>query len=184
MTEAQRGTLPAKLARQIGAAPPLPGEAGPEPQTMMDWALHYSRRGLYVFPCDNYVGNPLMEKWHKAATTNASQIAEFWAPSAEADIACVPDRSGHFVIAVVGKMGLVSLQKIETQYGRLDPAIAVDNRWHNRLLFFSGIALSSCEQLGPGIHVLGAGRYVFLPPSMARIPEELPDDQRGGSRHA
>lgn len=181
---AQSGTLPGDLARRIGAAPPLPGEAGPEPQTMMDFALHWSRQGLCVFPCENYVGQPLVEKWHKAATNNASQIAEFWSAHPEADIACVPDRSGHFVIGIVGKIGLASLRKIEGEHGRLKPAFVVNNRWGNQYLFFSGVALSSHDELGKGVHVFGTGRYLFLPPSLTRIGEELPADQRGVAGHA
>jgi len=183
-TEAQSGSLPTELARRIGAVPPLPGEVGPEPQTMMDWALHWTRQGLNVFPCENYVGNPLVEKWHKAATNNASQIAEFWSAFPYADIACVPDRSGQFVIGIFGRIGLASMHKIEGEYGKLDPAFVVKNRWGNQYLFFSGVALSSHDKLGQGVHVFGTGRYLFLPPSLTRIAEELPVDQRGTHGHA
>lgn len=179
-----KGFLPDALARRVGAAPPLPGEAGPEPQTMMDWALHWARKGLHVFPCENYVGNPLVEKWHKAATKNASQISEFWSAFPDADIACVPDLSGHFAIGIVGNTGLASLQKIEGAYGKLSPALVVKNRWNNQYLFFCGGALSSHDELGLGVHVFGAGRYLFLPPSLARIAEELPVSQGGAVLYA
>ncbi len=182
--DAPFGILPPDLARRIGAAPPLPGEVGPEPLTMLDWALHWARQGLHVFPCENYVGNPLVEKWHKEATRDAGKIAEFWSAFPDADIACVPNRSEHFAIGIVGKTGLASLRKIEGEYGKLNPAFVVKNRWDNQFLFFSGVALSSHDKLGQGVHVLGAGRYLFLPPSLTRLAEELPTDQRGASRYA
>ena len=178
------GTLPDELARKIGVAPPLPGEAGPEPQTMMDWAMHWAQQGLHVFPADSYVGNPLVEKWHRAATNDTSKIAEWWSEFPDADIAVVPDASKYFVIGVVGKIGLASLHRIERDYGKLEPAFVIKNRWGNQYLWFTGSAFSSHDKLGQGVHVFGAGRYLFLPPSLTRIAEELPADQRGKANYA
>ena len=39
----------------------------------------------------------------------------------DADIAAVPDLSGHFVLAAVGNRGLASFDALKKQYGALFP---------------------------------------------------------------
>jgi hypothetical protein len=164
-------TLPGELARRIGAAPPLPGEAAPEPQTKLDHAISWARQGLHVFPCKSWLGTPLVKNWWKVASHDPGQIRQWWSETPDADIAAVPSMSDHFVIAVIGTRGHASLEKLEEKYGELTPEFVTVN-WRDDLhLWFRGEALTSHNLLGPGLHVMAAGAYVYLPPSVAPNPD-------------
>jgi Bifunctional DNA primase/polymerase, N-terminal len=156
--------LPLALARRIGSAPPLPGEAPPEPQTKLDWALHWHHRGLSLVCCKEWLGTPI-----KDCETN-SQIIAAWKANPNADIAAVPRSSGHFVIAAVGERGRESLDSLEERYGAFAPDFSTENRWGDLHLWFKGEALTSHNFLAPGIHVYGAGTIVYMPPSAAPSP--------------
>jgi hypothetical protein len=165
------GTLPDALLRRVGAAPPLPGEETPEPTTNLDWALRWQERGLYLFPCKPALGLPIPEKWWSKASKDRSIIVDWWNEHKDADIAVVPERSNHFVISAVGEAGQDSLAALEEEYGPFNPEFEYENRWGSRHLWIlnslTGHALSSHDLLGKGIHVFGAGTYVYLPPSVA-----------------
>jgi hypothetical protein len=48
----------------------------------------------------------------------------------------------------------------------------------NAAFIFEGAAYTSHEVIGRGLHVFGAGRYLYLPPSSAQVLEEIPPCQR------
>jgi hypothetical protein len=164
--------LPLEIARQIGAAPQLAGVATPEPETTLDWALHWAARGLHIFPCERFLGRPMVPKWYTEATNNAAQIVEWWAAHPTADIGVVPEHSGHFVLSAVGEDGLESLDALEAKYGEFSPDFTTFTGWETEHLWFKGRALSSHNRLGLGLHVFGAGTHVYLPPSWAPLSIE------------
>lgn len=140
----------------------------PEPETPMDHALQWARRGLCIFPCERFLGLPLVQKWHSAATCATSTIVEHWSTWQDADIAGVPDRSGHFVIvAVKEQYGDLSLMELEDELGELPVDFRYTNRWGDEHLWLTGSAMTSHHKLGRGLHVLGAGTYCYLPDSWA-----------------
>ena len=175
-TKRRPGELPAELAERIGVQ--IPGQQ-PEPLIMLDWALRWADRGVHVFPCVRYLDSPLIPKWYAAATTCTTQIVEWWSALGEADIAGVPDRSGHFVIVASGDDGADSLAEIEDEYGPLPTEFRHLNRTEDsEHLWLKGSVVTSHHRLGRGLHVLGAGHYVYLPMSWA------PDHHWNGGSHA
>jgi hypothetical protein len=168
-------TLPIEFGRLIGAQLPETESAAPREDqltVMLDWALHWTRRGLCVFPAKPLIGTPILVKhWYSCATSNTAQIVQWWAERPDADIGCVPGKAGYFVIAAIEREGgLESLQEIEKEFGPLAPDIDTDNNHNDRFLWFKGCAPSNYQGVGDGLYVLGAGHYVFLPPSLAPAP--------------
>ncbi len=161
-------SLPLDLARRIGAISDLVGSPDEVlPQTQLDWALRWAHRGLHVFPCQSILGTPIPKKWYAVATPEVSHIVEWWSETSDADIAAVPELSGHFVFAVCGEAGEQSLAALESRHGKLAPEFETDTRWGIRHLWFKGRALTSHDYLGAGLNVIGPGRFVFLPDSLA-----------------
>src|SRR5438477_10421386 len=111
------------LARRFGMR--IEGEPAPLPITMLDHALSFAARGLYIFPAEPHLGRPWVKYWRGEATTNADTIMSWWAQTGDpdrdwytADIGAVPDRSGHFVVcAHKDEGGIDSLADLEAQYG-------------------------------------------------------------------
>src|SRR5438105_2331933 len=106
------------LARRIGLT--LPGEEPPEPQTMLDWALHWARCGIHVFPCARCLGSPYVGDWYNQATSGGTaKLVHWWSEWRDADVAGVPCLSGHYVIIAAGATGMNSLLAIEDEFGEL-----------------------------------------------------------------
>jgi hypothetical protein len=141
-----------------------------EPVTMLDHALRWAERGLYVFPCERFLGRPIPSKWHSAATDDPFKIMEQWDANPTADIGAVPAKSDHFVIVVTGDEGRASLAALEVEHGPFRPEFSYANRWGDRHLWFPGSAFTSHHRLGRGLHVLGRGQFVYLSPSLAPDP--------------
>jgi len=167
--------LTAEFARLIGAttdAEPAASPRGDQLIVMLDWALHWAKQGLHVFPCKQLHGGPLTcGHWHEAATVKEGKIVQWWAEAPDADIGCVPGKSGFFVLAAIEEQGgIETLAMIEDEYGDLGPDLETDNCWGDRFLWFKGIAPSNYQGFGQGLYVIGQGHYVYLPPSKAPAP--------------
>lgn len=166
------GILHNDLARKIGAVAELVGtDDDPLPETMLDWAIRWAQQGLHIFPCKSFLGSPIPPKWYSVATNNVSQLVEWWSETPNADIAAVPELSGHFVLAAVGVNGLASIDALEEGYGALCPLFTTETIWGDLHLWFKGRALTSHGLLGPGVHVHGPGTFVYMPASLAPDPE-------------
>jgi hypothetical protein len=146
------------------------------PVNQMAWALQWGERGLVVFPATRFLGDPLLPNWYQAANKfgtggackGQASIISWWAQWPDADIAAVPWRSGHFVVVAVKKEGgYESLKKLRRDLPKLDFEHWAP--WGEHHLWFktNSLVQSSSHRLGPGIHVVGPGRYVFLPNSRA-----------------
>ena len=154
------------LAQRLGLIAPDLEE--PEPSTPLDWALHWARREVHVFPARRFLGTPLVPKWHSAASTNTGTLTEWWSQWPDADVAGVPDRSGHFaIVAVKEHGGIGALLDLEEEFGELPAAFRYENLWGDEHLWLSGTAMTSHHKLGRGLHVLGRGHFVYLPRSWA-----------------
>lgn len=160
------------LAGAVGALPiSVRGADDSQPMTLLDWALHWAGRGISLFPCKSFLGSPLVSKWYSAASNQPGQLIEWWSETQDADIGAVPDKSGHFVLAAIGGQGRVSLKHLEKMHGPLCPEFRTETRWGDYHLWFAGKALTSHNALGPGLHVLGAGTFVYMPASIAPDPD-------------
>jgi Bifunctional DNA primase/polymerase, N-terminal len=164
------GQLPAELLARITSVSPADHAAKEHADNAMDYVIAHK---LWVFPTEPAVATPYVEWWTLTKPPTAKDIARWWGQWPNADIACVPSLSGHFVLLFVGEDGADSLEAIEEEFGPLQPSHDFTTRWGNRLLFFEGSAPSSAGKLGPGTFTIGASRHVFLPPSLSRIPEEM-----------
>jgi hypothetical protein len=167
-------TMHPDLARRLGIISDVPGgQDAPEPSTMLDWSLHWAARGFFVFPAERHLGTPYVDDWHSQATTEPGRIVKWFSQTADdrrdfynADIGSAPDRSGHFVVSAHhDEGGLVSLEDIEANYDPLPAELDYFDRWGSRFIWLKGRAYTSHHKLGRGLHVLGAGHFVFLPPS-------------------
>ena len=137
-------------------------------KTMLDHALDYIGRGLHVFPCDQFLGLPQLDNWYAGACTKPEKVVQWWSADPSADVAAVPEKSGHYVIVVTGDTGRESLHRFEMEHGVLKPAFRYANLWNCQHLWFLGNAYSARIDLG--LHLIGAGRYVYLSPSAAPDP--------------
>jgi hypothetical protein len=154
------------LARLIGIIAPDCNEEN-EPETMLDCALQWARKGLCLFPCRRFLGTPLVAKWYSAATACPEAIVAWWTETPDADIAAVPDRSGHFAIVAAGNLGNASLIEFEARRGELPAEFRYETPYGDTHVWLKGSAYTSHHKLGRGLHVLGAGHFLYLPPSLA-----------------
>jgi hypothetical protein len=161
--------LPDDLAHLLGVRPAGHPECPQRPNINLDAALDWAGQGFYVFPCKPMLGTPLVEKsWYTAATTSDPVIVNWWADSPAADIGAVPERSGHFVVcAFEDEGGRESLSAFEEEHGEIPADLFYEDIWGNVFLWLKGTAYTSHHVLGRGVHVLGRGHRVFLPPSVA-----------------
>jgi hypothetical protein len=137
-------------------------------KSMLDHALDYIGRGLHVFPCDQFLGLPQLDNWYAGASTNPEKVVQWWSADPSADVAAVPEKSGHYVIVATGDTGRESLHRFEMKHGVLKPTFRYANLWDCEHLWFLGKAYSARIDLG--LHLIGAGRYVYLSPSAAPNP--------------
>ena len=168
--------FPDALARELGTLPPLPDGKAPEAEMMIDYALRYARMGLCIFPVSDYTGVMLIDRWHHHATRDEDKIVDWWSQWPEADIACVPGKSGHFAIMTVGEEGQTSFDALEEKFGTLDPVFTFE-KGDTVQYWFAGSALSSSNKLGKNVFVIGPGRFLFLPPSSSKIRLEYADER-------
>jgi hypothetical protein len=138
-------------------------------KTMLDHALQWAGKGLHVFSCRHFLGAPEHDNWFAAATTDRGKIINMWTADPAADIAAVPEKSGHYCIVVTGETGRESLEQFEMERGALKPVFRHFNQWDAEHLWFVGSSHSA--RIGPCLHLVGSGRFVYLPPSFA--PDSL-----------
>jgi Bifunctional DNA primase/polymerase, N-terminal len=139
-----------------------------EPVTMLDWALHWQRQGLFLFPCSKFLGDPLIKDWHASASAKDETVINWWSKWPDADIGVAPDRSGHFVVvAVMKEGGYDSLAAVRDELPELD--FERWSPWREHFLWFKSAekVQTSHHRLGQGLHVLGPGSYCYLPNSRA-----------------
>ena len=167
--------LPVELTRKIAAISEASVKA--KTKSKLDWALGYARQGAHVFPAKDWLGEPLVKNWHGAATTTRAKIIEWWGGEfKKADIAAVPDQSGHCVLLAIGEAGEDNYCQLEGQHD-LKPAFTFTSGRGNQLYWFTPAGFPSVK-LGDGLHLIGDGRFVFLWPSLAYASEEIPDECR------
>jgi hypothetical protein len=138
------------------------------PQTRLDWALWWAQRGMVLFPCEVWLGTPLGPRWYSTATTDRQTIVGWWSAHPDADMAVVPEHSGHFVIVAHGGLGKSSLFDLQEDE-ELQPDFAYRTRWNDLHLWLKGESPSR-KEFAAGLDIVGAGRFLYLPPSAAPDP--------------
>jgi hypothetical protein len=136
---------------------------------LVDYALHYAERGLYVFPVAPRGKNPLTEHGFKDATTDPAQIRAWWERWPEANIGLDCGRSGVVVIDIDGAEGMASWQALVGRLGLAAQTKVAKTGGGGRHLYFQAPSHlrigNSAGKLGKGIDVRGDGGYVVMPPS-------------------
>ena len=128
-------------------------------ETPVGWALRYAGLGWPVFPCDSHK-KPLTKHGFKDATTDASQILEWWDQAPDAMI-------GMPTGETVG----VTVVDVDTHRGGQLPAdhqAAIEARTMSggRHLYFAHEAGDrNTNDNVPGVDTRGEGGYVILPGS-------------------
>ena len=132
-----------------------------------DWALWWASRGFHVFPCIPGAKQPAISGNIEAATTNAAQVEAWWTERPDANIGCVPGKSGHFVLDVdVKGDGFATLEALERQHALLPAGLSISTPSGGAHYWFRGEAATTARKLGPGLDTRGAAGYVLLPGSV------------------
>jgi hypothetical protein len=79
-------------------------------KSKLDWVLDYADKGFFLFPVEEFLGRPLLDRWYRDATNKRATLVEWWSRFPGADIACVPDLFECYAIAVTGNPGRDSLK--------------------------------------------------------------------------
>lgn len=125
-------------------------------------------RGWPVFPVLPGQKVPAVPGGFKAATTDLSQIVEWWSEWPTANIGFCPADAGLLVldIDVKNANGFATLYELELANSPLPPTYTVRTPSGGEHRYFKGTAPSSVCRLGPGLDVRSRGGYVLLPPSI------------------
>lgn len=162
--EAAPGAVSAALkGRGSSAADPLQTKAP------LDGALEHAAAGLPVFPCRNAPGQdghkaPLTKHGHKDATTDESQIRQWWAQHPNAFIGMPTGAvSGIAVLDIDRKNGKDGFPSVPGWKG-LTP-LRVETGSGGAHLYFQAHRPIRNATGSDGVDVRGEGGYVIVPPS-------------------
>jgi Bifunctional DNA primase/polymerase, N-terminal len=154
-------------------------QASPTPSEF-EAALGYAQQGIPVFPTNPLDKKPLINGGFKNATTDETQIRDWWQrwPNAMIGTPTGP-ASGMWVTDVDQDPiknidGMATLTKLIAQYGELPKTLMTVTPRGGRHLIFAwdnGVEIrNSTGKVGQGIDVRGEGGYVCLPPSRRALP--------------
>jgi hypothetical protein len=145
---------------------------------MLDAALVLMRTGWHLFPCKPADKKPYTEHGFKDATTDETQIVEWWTRWPDAMIG-VPTgkRTGFWVLDVdrpkkEGEAdGRVSLQSLITEHGELPLTLMQQTPGGGTHYLFlypqDGEPVpNSVSKIAPKIDVRGDGGYIVIAPSL------------------
>jgi hypothetical protein len=130
-------------------------------------ALAYATRGQRVLPLRECGKEPLVRRGVHDATCHAGTIADWWRrlPRANVGIAVSPE---WWVLDVDPRNGGdVELDRLERTHSALPPTVHAATGSGGRHILFArpnGVRLRG--KIGPGLDVLGAGRYIVAAPSI------------------
>ena len=141
----------------------------------LDAALEYARDSIPVFPANPLDKKPLTANGFKNATTDETQIRDWWTRWPKAMIAApTGPASGMWVLDLdfdPGKKidGTATLNQLTAQHGEIPKTLtSLTPRGGRHLIFVwnNNVDIrNSAGKIGPGIDVRGNGGYVCLPPS-------------------
>ncbi len=134
-------------------------------------ALAFAKSGIAIFPCVPKTKRPIIKDNLNAATTNESQIKEWWDKNPNANIGMPTGaKNGRVVIDPDGPTGEDSLAKLIAQHGPLPETFEVktgrEAGGRHLHLFAHVETKSKAAALGPCLDVKGDGGFVLLPPSI------------------
>jgi hypothetical protein len=141
----------------------------------LEAALLYGGRGIPVFPTNPLDKKPLVGGGFKSATTDETQIRDWWQRWPNAMIAAPTGSASNMWVVDIDHDpvrnidGTAALAKLVAQHGELPSTLVTITPRGGRHLIFtwdSKIEIrNSSGKVGQGIDVRGEGGYVCLPPS-------------------
>lgn len=129
----------------------------------LEWALDYAAAGLHVFPLVPRSKRPLTSNGFKDATTDETQIRQWWTSEPDAGIAIATGASGLAVLDFDKKHG--GLETYESIREQLSPTLTVRTGGGGYHLYYRGETKSRAGVL-PGLDIRSTGGYVVAPPSI------------------
>ena len=131
-------------------------------------ALDYAARGWPVVPLEGKV--PWVRSWVTAASTDPATIRGWWRSRGDSNVGLVTGpRAGFWVLDVdAGRDGLVTLEQLEQEHGRLDTRRARTGSGGLHLFFRlpADLELGNRVDVLPGIDVRATGGQVVAVPSV------------------
>jgi hypothetical protein len=139
-------------------------------ERIFNYALALANRGWRVFPIAGKAP-PYIKEWQNKASTDEAQIRAWWKQWPSANLALATGAgSGVFVVDVDGEAGALSLNDLETIYGKLPETLEVETARGRHLYFEQPVGMRTKTQasgaLGINIDIRGDGGYVVAPPSI------------------
>ena len=129
-----------------------------------DAALQYARRGWPVFPVWPRRKNPrLGEGGHKHATTDAGQVAQWWAGWPDANIGLCPGPAGLLVLDWDSEEGRQEAVRLRCY---AEPTLIVETARGQHLYFRHPGGRIGNRKLNGVLDVRADAGYVLLPPSI------------------
>ena len=146
-------------------------------------ALEYADEGWPVFPvhhptedgcscgkeCSKIAKHPITKHGYKDATTDTTQIYQWWRENPEANIGIPTGMKTFYVLDIDiadGKLGDKSLAELEEEFGELPQTLeATSGSGGTHFCFQHNEPLKTKIGLRPGIDFIGEGGYIIVEPS-------------------
>ena len=151
-----------------------------------EYIKHYALEGLKIFPCKSNGKKPITTNGYKDATTNASQIDEWWTNYPNANIGLVTGKDANLVVVDVDVKdnagGMESLEQLENECGQFD-TLMVHSPSGGRHYYFrypQGNYDIGCKiGLRLGIDIRANGGYIIAAGSVIDdIPYQFEDQDK------
>lgn len=137
-----------------------------------EWAVETiaaptDRQAWKHFPCASGSKKPALEgDWRRHATADEAQITAWRDAGLNTGLDC--EASGVTVIDLDGAslgIGEATWAKLQAEHGAAPATYTVRTPSGGRHFYFSGLAPTSAQKLGPKVDTRGIGGYVVTPPS-------------------
>lgn len=145
------------------------------------WAAHYARIGLAVFPLRPGTARPYITEWPDRATTNAATVAAWWREWPSAGIGVVTGKSRLLVVDVdvkndpAGTLGYKSLLAFLEEHPDLDAdfreSVLVHSRSggaHHIWRLPDGVEVPTVKPWLPDVDLLASGNFFVVAPPTPR----------------
>lgn len=134
---------------------------------LLDAALRYASEGYPVLPCKPKTKLPLTKRGFHDASTDPTQIREWWEKTPDANIAVVPGEGHSVVVDVDGAQGRATLESLGLpDPGRIVVSPGKGGGFHYWYRLPEGTGIVQNGRPWPGIDIRGHNGYVMVPPSV------------------
>lgn len=141
---------------------------------MRQWALHYAKKGLAVFPLQPRDKIPATQNGFKDATTDSDKVYNWWEQNPDYNIGIATGQvSGGLVVIDLdideekGKNGYEVLKEWQREHGELPETWqSITGRGGYHLFYKSSEKEGNRGGLYDGVDIRGDGGYIVAPPSL------------------